>query len=74
MAAPANTLTALAPVLYSAAQEVAAEPFGIVDSIAATFDNKGVAKGDKVKVPIAPAAAHFIERPRTAPVRTGSPR
>ena len=57
MAAPNNTLTALAPVLYSAAQEVAAEPFGIVDSIAATFDNKGVAKGDKVKVPIAPAAS-----------------
>lgn len=57
MAAPNNTLTALAPVLYSAAQEVAAEPFGIVDSINATFDNKGVAKGDKVKVPIAPAAA-----------------
>ena len=56
MAAPNNTLTALAPVLYSAAQEVAAEPFGIVDSINATFDNKGVAKGDKVKIPIAPAA------------------
>lgn len=57
MAAPANSLTALAPVLYSAAQEVASEPFGIVDSISATFDNKGVAKGDKVKVPIAPAAS-----------------
>lgn len=56
MAAPANTLTALAPVLYSAAQEVAAEPFGVVDSISATFDNKGVAKGDVVKVPVAPAA------------------
>lgn len=53
----ANTLTALAPVLYSAAQDVAAEPFGIVDAINSNFDDKGVAKGDKVKVPIAPVAA-----------------
>lgn len=50
----ANTLTNLAPVLYSAAQEVSAEPFGVVDSIFTQFDNKGVAKGDKVKVPVAP--------------------
>ena len=49
-----NTLTALAPVLYSAAQEVSAEPFGVVDAINAQFDNKGVAIGDKVKVPVAP--------------------
>ena len=53
----ANTLTALAPTLYSAAQEVSNEPFGIVDSIYSDFDNKGVAKGDKVKVPIAPLAS-----------------
>lgn len=53
----ANTLTTIAPVLYAAAQEVAAEPFGVVDAINANFDNKGVAKGDKVKVPVAPVAA-----------------
>ena len=52
-----NTLTALAPVLYSAAQEVSAEPFGAVDAINGFFDNKGVAIGDKVKVPVAPTRA-----------------
>jgi len=50
----ANTLTAIAPTLYSAAKEVAAEPFGIVSAINANFDDKGVAKGDSVKVPVAP--------------------
>lgn len=49
-----NTLTALAPTLYSAAKKVAAEPFGIINAIDARFDDKGVAKGDKVKVPVAP--------------------
>lgn len=57
----ANTLTDLAPVLYSAAQDVSNEPFGVVDAIYTDFDNRGVAKGDKVKVPVAPtrAAADF---------------
>lgn len=57
----ANTLTALQPILFSAAQTVSAEPFGAVDAINANFDNKGVAKGDVVKVPVAPtrAAADF---------------
>lgn len=50
----ANTLSALAPVLYSAAQEVSNEPFGVIRAINARFDDKGVAKGDKVSVPIAP--------------------
>lgn len=50
----ANTLTALAPTLYSAAKEVAAEPFGVVGAINTSFDDKGVAKGDTVSVPIAP--------------------
>jgi hypothetical protein len=49
-----NTLTALQPVLYSAAQEVSNEPFGCVSAIAANFDDKGVAIGDKVRVPVAP--------------------
>lgn len=52
-----NTLTALAPVLYSAAQEVSAEPFGAVNAINRFFDNKGVAIGDKVSVPVAPMRA-----------------
>lgn len=49
-----NVFTALQPVLYSAAQEVSAEPFGCISSIAASFDDKGVAIGDAVKVPVAP--------------------
>jgi P22 coat protein - gene protein 5 len=50
----ANTLTALAPTLYSAAKEVANEPFGLIDAINSNFDDKGVAKGDTVSVPVAP--------------------
>lgn len=52
-----NTLTAIAPTLFSAAREVANEPFGVVAAINANFDNKGVAKGDVVKVPVAPTRA-----------------
>lgn len=50
----ANTLTALAPTLFSAAQEVSNEPFGVVSAINMSFDDKQVAKGDTVTVPIAP--------------------
>lgn len=50
------TISALAPTLFSAAQDVSAEPFGIVDAIYTNFDNKGVAKGDKVKVPVSPVS------------------
>lgn len=50
----ANTLTALAPVLFGAAADVQNEPFGAVDSINALFDSKGVAIGDEVTVPVAP--------------------
>lgn len=50
----ANTLTALAPTLFSAAKRVAAEPFGAIDAIDASFDDKSVAKGDTVDVPVAP--------------------
>lgn len=53
-----STITALAPVLFSAAHQVAAEPFGAIDALNANFDNKGVAKGDKVKIPYVPAAAN----------------
>jgi hypothetical protein len=56
-----NTLTSLAPTLFSAAKEVAAEPFGVVSAVNTSFDDKGVAKGDKVTVDVAPtrAAADF---------------
>lgn len=50
----ANIFTALQPVLFSAAQEVSNEPFGVVSAISASFDDKGVAIGDTVKVPVAP--------------------
>jgi hypothetical protein len=53
----ANTLTALQPILFSAAQTVSAEPFGAIDAINANFDDKAVAKGDVVKVPVAPTRA-----------------
>lgn len=52
-----NTLTALQPLLFSVAQEVSMEPFGAISAINSTFDDKNVAKGDKVKVPVAPALA-----------------
>lgn len=52
-----NTLTVLAPVLFSAAQEVSNEPFGVVSAINTQFDDKGVAKGDNVIVPVAPTRA-----------------
>lgn len=50
----ANTFTALAPTLFSAAQEVSNEPFGAIAAINMTFDDKGVSKGDTVTVPVAP--------------------
>jgi len=53
----ANTLTALAPVLFSAAQTVSNEPFGVISAVTTNFDDKGVAKGDSVIVPIAPVRA-----------------
>lgn len=53
----ANTLTALAPQLFSAALTVSSEPAGVLDSINLDFDSKGVAIGDSVKVPVAPSAS-----------------
>lgn len=53
----ANTLTDLQPILFSAAQTVSAEAFGAIDAINVNFDDKGVAKGDVVKVPLAPTRA-----------------
>lgn len=48
------TITQLAPVLFSAAQEVSAEPTGALQGINLNFDNQGVAKDDSVKVPVVP--------------------
>lgn len=64
----ANTLTALAPTLFSAAKEVASEPWGVVAAINTSFDDKGVAKGDKVDVPVAPVrtASDFTPAAQTA--------
>lgn len=50
-----NNFAAIAPTAYSAAKEVAAEPTAIVGSINMDFDDKGVAKGDSVDVPVSPA-------------------
>ena len=63
----ANTLTALAPVLYSAAQIVSNEPFAVLKSITTNFDDKGVAKGDTVYVPIAPTRAATDFAPSNVP-------
>ena len=52
----ANVFTAIQPQLYSAAQEVSSEPFAIVKAINTFFDDKMVAVGDTVKVPVAPKA------------------
>lgn len=63
----ANTLTALAPTLFSAAKEVAAEPFGVVSAINANFDDKRVAKGDTVSVPVAPVRTASDFTPAATP-------
>lgn len=67
----ANTLSALTPTLYSVAQEVSNEAFGVVAAINANFDDKGVAKGDKVIVPVAPTRAAEDFSPSNA-TSTGS--
>ncbi len=62
-----NILTALLPQLYGAAQTVSSEPFGVVSSISATFDDKGVAVGDVIRVPVAPAAQTQDYTPSMSP-------
>lgn len=58
----ANTLTALEPTLFTAAQQVSNEAFGVIDAVSADFNDQGVAIGDAVTVPIAPsrAASDFV--------------
>ena len=53
----ANVLDALTPVLYSAFRVVPRELTGFVNSVTTDFNDKGVAKGDSVKVPVYPAAS-----------------
>jgi len=57
MAAGDFTMTALAPVLYSAAQTVSAEPAKSLDAVTLDFNDKGVAVGDTVYVPYTGANA-----------------
>lgn len=52
-----NTLTAIAPLAYSAAQTVSQEPSAVLDAIRLDFDAKNVAVGDTVYVPVAPTRA-----------------
>jgi hypothetical protein len=52
-----NVFTSLQPTLFSAAQEVSNEPFGVISAISSDFDDKGVALGDQVTVPVAPTRA-----------------
>jgi hypothetical protein len=58
-----NILQALAPTLFSAANQVAAEPFGVINAMRTDFSDKGVAvnidaqsgtTSPVVKVPVAP--------------------
>lgn len=63
----ANTLTSLAPTLFSAARLVANEPFGAVSAIDARFDDKGVARGDTVTVPVAPVRTASDFTPNNVP-------
>ena len=48
-----NLFTSLAPILFSAAQEVSAEDTGALQSVSMNFDDRQVAKDDVVAVPIA---------------------
>jgi hypothetical protein len=52
----ANTLTALAPLLFSAARSVPRELTGIIGAVNTNYDDKGVAKGDTVTAAVAPTA------------------
>ncbi len=51
-----NDLSKLQPLLFSAAQTIANEPTAVLEAISNTFDDKGVAVGDKVIIPVAPPA------------------
>lgn len=50
-----NTLTALQPILFSAAQTVSKEACPMINAIDMRFQDQGVAYGDVVKVPVVSA-------------------
>lgn len=50
-----NTLTNVAPTLYSAAREVPRELTGFLGAVNVDFDDKGVAKGDTVNIGVVPS-------------------
>lgn len=52
----ANTITALAPLLFSAARVVPRELTGVLGAVRLDFADKGCAKGDTVTVPVSPVA------------------
>ena len=51
-----NTLTEILPRAYSAAVKVADEAAGGLDAVNLNFDNKGMAVGDTLRIPVAPVA------------------
>jgi len=53
----ANVFTAIAPTLFSAARVVPRELAGVLASVSRDFNDMGVAKGDSVKISVAPALA-----------------
>jgi len=50
-----NTLTALAPTLFSTARVVPRELVGVLGAIRLDWNDQGVAVGDSVKIPVVPA-------------------
>ena len=52
----ANALTALTPTLFSAARKDPRELTGILGHVTRDFNDRGVAKGDKVTISVAPVA------------------
>jgi hypothetical protein len=52
----ANTLTALANVLYTEGNVVAQEDFGFLQGVRKDFSDKGASEGDTIKIPYAPPA------------------
>lgn len=52
----ANVFTAVAPILYGAARIVPRELVGVLGAVNRNFNDKGVAKGDVVRVGISPVA------------------
>lgn len=52
----ANNMLAVQPLLFSAARKVPRELVGIIGAVDTNFDDKGVALGDTVTVPVSPIA------------------